>query len=122
MPDIKPNISATGAGNRRRNGQIAAGLWIAGAGAAIAFGWPWWARGVLAVPAALAAVNLLQARRMTCVLRAGEGTFEGDDLSTTPALPADAAASREVASGIWRDTLLIGAAGGLLPIASTLVR
>jgi hypothetical protein len=122
MENYKPNISPTGAGSRRRTGKIMAGVWIAGTGASIALGWPWWARGLLAIPAALAAVNLLQARRMTCVLRAGEGTFEGDDFTTTPAPPADAEASRQVATGIWRDTILIGAAGALLPIATSALR
>jgi hypothetical protein len=122
MADYKPNISKPGADYRRRQGKVMAGVWIVGAGASVALGWPWWARGLLAIPAALAAVYLLQARRMTCVLRAGEGTFEGDDLSTTPAPAADAAASRQVASGILRDTVLVGAAGGLLPIATSLIR
>ena len=55
-----------------------------------------------------AATTLLQVRRDTCVLRAKEGTIEHDDLTTTPASPEDARASRAVARTIQRDAALIG--------------
>jgi len=122
MLDYKPNISSTGADNRRRRGWRQAAVWGVGVVVSAAFALPWWIRGLLAAPAALSAINFFQARRMTCVLRAGEGMFEGDDLSTTPAPAEDVAASRRVSRGIWRDSLLIGAAGGALAAASALVR
>ena len=122
MPDYKPNISATGAARRRQMGWRFLVIWFAGVVLSIGLALPWWVRALLVVPAAVSAVYLVQARRMTCVLRAGEGTFEGDDMSTTAAPAADATASRQVAFGIWRDTLLLGALGGLLAIATVWIR
>jgi hypothetical protein len=122
MADHQPNISDTGADRRRRAGNVFAGVWGAGVVASIALSLPSWARATLVVPAGLAALYLIQARRMTCVLRAGEGTFEGDDMSTTPAVPEAAAASRRVAAGIWRDTLLFATLGGAAAVATKLVR
>ncbi len=123
MPDVKPNISATGADNRRRMGVGLAIVSVASLGASIAFALPWFVRvPLVGVPAAFAAVYLFQAHRMTCVVRAGEGVFEGDDLSTVPALPEDAAASRDVARGIVRDSVLTGVLGGAVAAATTLIR
>ena len=109
-PACKPNISAAGVKVRQRFGRalivLAVGAFVfgflsrkPGLGAILVF-----------VFAALAALNLLQARRRTCVSRAREGTFEKDDLTTTPAAFEDAHASRQVASRIKRDAALIGGA------------
>ena len=117
-----PNIGAAGRRMRRRFGQIGVVITVALTGAAMAFHWPWYARAVVFVPAALAAVSLIQARRHTCFRRAAEGTIEHDDGSTSPAPAADVAASRRVAVGIKRDALLWGLAGGCVAMATALVR
>ena len=123
MADVKPNISATGIRNRRHMGVGLAVMSVAGLGASIVLGLPWFVRAlVVGVPAGFAGVNIYQARRETCVLRAGEGMFEGDDLSTTPAPPEDVAASREVARGIVRDSVLTAVAGGVLAAATSFLR
>ena len=74
----------------------------------------WYLRALVFVPAGLAAISLLQVRRNTCVARAAEGTFEHEDFSRTPAPDEDVAASRRVATGIRRDSLLIAVACGVL--------
>jgi hypothetical protein len=117
-----PNISAGGRRTRRRLGQTGVAICIALTGAALALRWPWYARGVVIFPAALAAVSLLQARRHTCIRRAAEGTIEHDDFSTSPAPAADAAASRRLSRGIVRDTLLWAVAGGAVAMATALAR
>jgi hypothetical protein len=70
----------------------------------------------------LAAIGFLQAGRRTCVARAAEGTFEHEDLSTTPAPEDDVFRSREVASRITRDSILIGLAAVVLAIVLTRLR
>jgi uncharacterized protein YfiM (DUF2279 family) len=73
------------------------------------------------LPAALSAVGFLQVSRNTCVMRAKEGTFEHEDFSTTKAAVEEVVASRAVAAGINRDTLLIGLAGAAIGVAATLL-
>ena len=122
MPDPKPNISTAGADNRRRMGWRVLVVCLLGAAASIALALPWWLRASLAFPAALSAVCFAQARCMTCVLRAGQGTFEGDDLSTVPAPADEVAASRRVSLGILRDSLLVGALAGAAAAATVWIR
>jgi hypothetical protein len=74
------------------------------------------------IPATLAAIGFLQASRRTCVSRAAEGTFEHEDFSTTPAPEDDVVLSREVASRITRDSMLIGVAAVVLAIVVTRLR
>jgi hypothetical protein len=111
MPDgslCKANISGAGIRRRGQIGAVAAVLAVALAVCIVGTHARWaWALTVF-VPAALAAVNFLQAGRKTCVARAAEGTFEHEDFSTTPAAEDDAARSREVATKITRDSMLIG--------------
>jgi len=82
---------------------------------------PWYVGLVMFIPAALSAVGFLQANRRTCVLRAKQGTFEHDDLSTTRASDEEVAASRAVAATINRDTVLIGLAAAAIGAVVTLV-
>jgi hypothetical protein len=118
----KPNISPAGRHRRRRFGAQWTGIAIAAATAGFVLRLPWAARGIVALPAALAAIGFLQARRQTCVLRAHEGTFEREDFTTEKAPEDEVAKSREVAAGIRRDALLIGAGAGALAAATSLVR
>ena len=117
-----PNISAAGRRTRRRLGQVCVALSVVLTAAAVVFRLPWYARGVVIFPAALAAVSLLQARRHTCIRRAAEGTVEHDDFSTSPAAAADAAASRRLSRGIVRDTVLWAVAVGGVAMATALAR
>lgn len=78
---------------------------------------PWYAGLLMFIPASLAAVGFLQARRNTCVMRAKEGTFEHEDFSTTKAPDDEVAASRAMASTINRDTILVGLAGAAIGVA-----
>jgi len=110
----RPNISGSGRRRRLRVGYVAVGitavlwaaLWVSHA--------HWYWRVLIGLPAALAAISLLQVRRNTCVARAAEGTFEHEDFSRTKMADADVAASRRVASGITRDAALIGVACAVL--------
>jgi hypothetical protein len=77
---------------------------------------------LLFLPGATAAVGLLQARRNTCIKRAAEGTFEHDDFSTTQAPDDEVAASRVVAAGIRRDTVLAGLVAAAIGVASAVIR
>ena len=117
----RPNISPAGRLRRRRVGYVAVG--IAALLFALLFAWrtPWYVRALVGLPAALAAVAFLQARRNTCIARAAEGTFEHDDFSKTPAPAAEVAASRRVAVGIRRDAALIGLLCAGLAAASVLI-
>jgi hypothetical protein len=117
-----PNISPAGERRRRRFGIEWAGISVAALGAAVWFRAPWPVRALVVAPAAMAAIGFLQARRQTCVLRAREGKFEGEDFSTEKAPPAQVAASRQVATGIKRDALLIGLGAGALAASTALVR
>jgi len=66
--------------------------------------WPW--RLLVALPAGMAFVSGLQVRRNTCVAHAATGVFENEDMTTTKVDEEFAAASRRVASTIWRDSLI----------------
>jgi hypothetical protein len=81
----------------------------------------WYLRVVVFLPAAASAFGFLQVRRQTCVLRANEGTFEHDDGSTTPAADEDAGASRRIAAGITRDSVLIGLGTAALAVGAALL-
>jgi len=118
----RPNISPAGRRMRRRFGWAMLALAIGGA-AALAWArvaWPW--RAVVFAPAMFSALGFLQAARNTCVARAGEGTFEHDDFSKTPAPDDEVAASRRVAGTIRRDAFLVGLAAAALALATALVR
>ena len=117
-----PNIAPAGRRRRTRFGYQLAAISIAGVGAGLIFRAPWFVRAAVFLPAASAALSLLQVRRDTCVLRAHEGTIEHDDFTTEPAPPADLAVSRRIARGITRDSILIGLAAGALAAATALVR
>ncbi|HVU49926.1 MAG TPA: hypothetical protein VHL80_04525 [Polyangia bacterium] len=125
MPDgslCKPNISGAGIRRRFRLGAVAAVLAVALAASVVASRarWPWSL--TVFVPAAVAAVYFLQAGRKTCVARAAAGTFEREDFSTTPADEDDAARSREVATKITRDSVLIGFAAVAATVIMTRLR
>ena len=116
-----PNISPRGIARRKR-GAVGAALITVALFAALAImdvAWP--VRLIVFLPAAAGAVGWFQARRNTCVARARQGTFEHDDFSTTPAAPADVAASRRVASGILRDAVLVGLAAAAAGAASAFI-
>jgi hypothetical protein len=117
----RPNISPAGKRRRSQVGYVAMAIALLLVGVLVALRSPWYLRALAGLPAALAAVSLLQVRRNTCVARAAEGTFEHDDFSKTPAPPDEVAASRRVASGIMRDSALIGLAVAALAAATALV-
>jgi len=110
----RPNISGAGRRRRLRIGYIATLVSLGLLALFIARGSAWYLRALVFVPAGLAAVSLLQVRRNTCIARAAEGTFEHEDFSRTPAPADDVAASRSVAAGIRRDSLLIALASAML--------
>jgi hypothetical protein len=125
MPDgslCKPNISGTGIRRRARLGAVSAFLAVVLASSIVAARPRWGWCFTVFVPAALAAVNFLQAGRKTCVARAAEGTFEHEDFSTTPAAEDDAVRSREVATKITRDSMLIGFAAVVVTIVVSRLR
>ena len=110
----RPNISGAGRRRRLRIGYVATVLSLALLALFVARGSAWYLRAIVFVPAGLAAVSLLQVRRNTCIARAAEGTFEHEDFSRTPAPADDVAASRRVAAGIRRDSLLIALASAIV--------
>ena len=110
----RPNISGAGRRRRLRIGYVATVVSLGLLALFVARGSAWYLRALIFVPAGLAAVSLLQVRRNTCVARAAEGTFEHEDFSRTPAPADDVAASRRVAAGIRRDSLLIALASAIL--------
>ncbi len=110
----RPNISGAGRRRRSRIGYIATVISLGLLAFFIARGTAWYLRALIFLPAGLAAISLLQVRRNTCVARAAEGTFEHEDFSRTPAPDDEVAASRRVAAGIRRDSLLIAFASALL--------
>jgi hypothetical protein len=125
MPDgslCKPNISGAGIRRRAQLGAVSAVVAVGLAMTIIAVRARWaWCLTVF-VPATLAAVNFLQAGRKTCVARAAEGTFEHEDFSRTPAAEDDATRSRELATKITRDSMLIGFASVVATIVLTRLR
>jgi hypothetical protein len=102
-----PNISPAGRRVRRRFGLVWTTVGVVALLACVALGVPWYVRTVVAIPGALAAIGLLQARRGTCVARAREDTFEHNDFSKTAVAADDARRSRRAAARITRDTVLI---------------
>jgi hypothetical protein len=117
----KPNISAAGRRRRTRFGNQWLVASVALLVALVVFRVRWYWGLTMFFPAALSAVGHLQASRHTCVMRAKEGTFEHEDFSTTKAPDEEVAASRAVAAGINRDTILIGLAGATIGVAATLL-
>ncbi|MEO8213709.1 MAG: hypothetical protein ABI560_10980 [Myxococcales bacterium] len=117
-----PNISAAGRRMRRRFGLISMAVTVVGLVACLALRLPWYLRTLLAIPGALAAIGLLQARRGTCVARAAEDTFEHDDFSKTPVSADDARRSRRAAARVTRDTVLIALLCAAGAAASALLR
>jgi hypothetical protein len=125
MPDgalCKANISGAGIRRRFQLGAVAAILSVGLAAAIVVSRARWLWSFTVFVPATLAAVNLLQAGRKTCVARAAEGTFEHEDFSTTPAAQDDALRSREVATKITRDSMIIGFAAVVVTIVVSRLR
>lgn len=105
----KPNFSGPGRVRRLRFGWVMAFVAIAMLVAFALAHSAWFVRATVFLPAAMAAVSLLQVTRNTCVAHAAKGNFENDDFSTTKQSDEDAAASRRVAATIYRDALMIGA-------------
>jgi len=117
----RPNISGAGKRRRVRIGYLAVMVTLLLMGVFLAAGVSWYWRALIALPAGLAAVSFLQARRNTCIARAAEGTFEQEDFSRTRAPDDEVTASRRVAAGIRRDSALIGLACGVLAALTALV-
>jgi hypothetical protein len=118
----KANISPAGRLRRVRVGTVGLGLFVVLLVILVATRAAWYWRLLLFLPGAVAAVGHLQARRNTCIKRADEGTFEHDDFSTTKAPDDQVAASRVVAAGIRRDTLLAGLVAAAIGVASAALR
>jgi hypothetical protein len=117
-----PNISPVARRRRVRLGIFGTISAVAVGAVFVAYDlpWTWRALGVF-LPTVIAATGWLQARRHTCIARAHEGTFENDDRTTTKMSEEDVAASRNVAAGIRRDVLLIGAIVAALSAATALL-
>jgi hypothetical protein len=115
-----PNISGSGRRRRRNVGYAVATFASILMAAFVVTHVAWYVRIVVFVPAAMAAVGFLQASRNTCLAHASKGTIEQEDFSTTKALDEQVAASRLVAAGIRRDSLLIGAAAAMVAMATSL--
>jgi hypothetical protein len=125
MPDgslCKPNISGAGVRRRIRFGALNTVLAAVLATSAIVARsrWSWCL--LVFVPATLAAIGYLQAGRKTCVMCAASGTFEHDDLSRTRAPDDDVLRSRELATRITRDSMIIGVAAVIATIVATRLR
>jgi uncharacterized protein YfiM (DUF2279 family) len=120
-PACKPNISAAGRRRRTRFGNQGLVASVVLLVVLVIFRVRWYWGLTMFFPAALSAVGHLQASRHTCVMRAKEGTFEHEDFSTTKAPDEEVVASRAVAAGINRDTVLIGLAGAAIGVVATLL-
>jgi hypothetical protein len=117
----EPNISGSGRRRRRYVGYAAAAFAFILALAFIALHVAWYWRVFVFVPGAMSAVGFLQASRNTCLAHASKGTFEHEDFSTTKAPDEQVFASRRVAAGIRRDSLLIGAAAAIVGVMTSLI-
>ena len=117
-----PNISEAGVRRRMRFGAISTALTVLLGGSVIVARARWLWSAAVFVPAFVAAIGFLQAARRTCVARAAEGTFEHEDFSRTPAAEDDATRSRELATKITRDSMLIGFASVVATIVLTRLR
>jgi hypothetical protein len=114
----RPNISPAGARRRRRFAWSSIALGVVVFAGLAAIHARWYARLFIFLPAAMAAIGFLQARRKTCVARASEGTFEHDDFSKTKAPDEDVRRSRVVAATVNRDSILIGLVAAVLAALS----
>ncbi|HEX4461768.1 MAG TPA: hypothetical protein VIA18_27500 [Polyangia bacterium] len=114
----RPNISPAGMRRRVRVGWASVVVGAIVFAGLVALHTKWYVRLAMFLPASLAAIGFLQASRKTCVARAGEGTFEHDDFSKTPAPDDDVRRSRAMAATINRDSLLIGVAAAVLAALS----
>ena len=117
-----PNLSGAGRRLRKRIGIALIFVTVLLLIGLVSGGVPWRWRLWLGLPVALTTLSFLQVLRNTCVARAVDGTFEGDDFSRVRVSDVQAAASRRVAMTIGRDALLVGVAGGLLGAATALIR
>ena len=117
----KPNFSGPGRVRRQRIGWVLAVVSVATLVALIVMHAAWSVRLLVSLPVMASAVSLLQVSRNTCIANAATGVFEHDDFSKTKVAEEDAAASRRVARTIYRDSLLLGIAAGLLAAASAFV-
>lgn len=117
----KANISASGRRRRMRFGNQWLIVSVALLIVLVVLRVPWYAGLLMFIPASLAAVGLLQARRNTCVMRAKEGTFEHEDFSTTKAPEDEVTASRAMAATINRDTVLVGLGSAALGVVVALI-
>lgn len=114
----RPNFSGPG---RRRRRNVAIGSAVLGLvvlGVMMAFHVSAWVRLLVALPFMTAAITGLQVTRNTCIAHARTGMFENDDFTTTKVDEAFAEASRRVARTIFRDGAAIGAAAGVLGMAT----
>jgi hypothetical protein len=102
----RPNFSAAGRKRRTLVAQIAGALAVVLLVSLVAVDAWWPLRLLVALPAGAAFVSGLQVRRNTCVAHAATGSFENEDMTLTKVDEAFAAASRRVASTIWRDSVL----------------
>jgi hypothetical protein len=117
----RPNFSAAGRRRRTRVAQVGAVLAVVLFVGLVATDAAWVWRLLVALPAGAAFVSGLQVRRNTCVAHARTGSFENEDMSITKVDEVFAAASRKVAAGIWRDSLLGMALVALLSAATAFV-
>jgi hypothetical protein len=125
MPDgslCKPNISGAGVRRRIQFGALNAVLAVGLATSIFIARARWFWALVVFVPATLAAIGFLQAGRKTCVACAAAGTFEHEDLTRTPAPEDDVFRSREVATRISRDSMIIGVAAVVATIVASRLR
>lgn len=114
----------TGWGRRRRRRVVIGGsvFGLALLATLLVTGAPWWARLAMFLPAATVAVTQLQLTRNTCIALAARGVEEGETQDTYKRVSdEEAAASRRVATTIYRDGVLAGVAVALLSAATALV-
>ena len=113
---LQPNIGMVGRRLRYRIGWLALAVSVIAAVVFLFNAWTPW-RFVVFFPLAAAAASLLEARRSTCIARAYTGTMEDDAGGATAAPACDLPSSRQAATRIVRDAVIIGAAGAALVAA-----
>ena len=109
-----------GPGERRKRRVMGFAALVAGAGLAfalVAFGAPWWTRGVVFFPVWIAALGLLQAREQTCVALAARGVRNMDNGEEPIEDEAAARLLREKARRINRRAMLVAAIVTLVALA-----
>jgi len=116
----RPNISPRGRRLRRNFGVVMLVVSVGLLAAFVHWHVRWPLRALVCLPMFLAGTGFFQAARNTCVARAKEGMLEHDAMKRTPAPADEVAASRQVARGIHRDSLLLGAASALVGVATVL--